>query len=99
MNQRNASKKSQAVRINITLPLPEKQESTPDKLPCPDGCGGKCSTCGKSGQVGEPNPLLQQAGQILVKLLTGQYKPEQYEGAFDVLDTILRRHYDRSSKQ
>lgn len=83
------------VKIEATLPLPKKQQETPAKSPCPEGCGGNCSSCSTAGPAGSTDPLLQQAGQILVKLLTGQYVPEQYEGAFEVLDTVLRRHYTR----
>lgn len=83
------------VRIEATLPLPERQQETPAKLPCSDGCGGNCKSGSTSGQAGSTDPLLQQAGQILFKLLTRQYAPEQYEGVFEVLDTVLRRHYTR----
>lgn len=87
--------KQKAIQVTITLPLPENQSQSPAKSPC-SGCGGgNCTSCKTAGQSGNTDPLLEQAGDILVKLITRQYTPEQCEGALEVLDAILRRHYTR----
>jgi hypothetical protein len=91
MNQRNESNKPQAVKINITIPLPEKVQAIPPKPPCSD-----CSACGKCGQ-NVNNNALWVAGETMIKLLTGQYSPEQIGGALEMLDVMLRKYYE--SKQ
>lgn len=86
MNQRNASNKPQAVKINITIPLPDTQAKSPTKPPC-----SNCSACGKCGQP--QSPLLQHAGNILFNMLGDKYPPEKISSALEVLDALLRKHY------
>lgn len=83
------------IKFEATFPLPESQSQTPAQSPCSAKCGGNCTSCKTAGQSGNSTPLLEQAGDILVKLITRQYTPDQQEGALDVLDAILRRHYTR----
>lgn len=86
------------IQVTITLPLPATQTS-PVHAPytAGGGCGSTCNSSSTAGQAGKPDPLLEQAGQILFRLRMGQYGPGQCDGVFEVLDAILRRYYTRTS--
>jgi hypothetical protein len=84
MKERNASNKSQAVRINITLPLPESQSQSPA-----NSSFAGCGQCGKAD-----NPLLQHAGSTLLHAAQGAYTLEQMEAALEIIEVALRRYYD-----
>jgi hypothetical protein len=98
-----ATKANKTIRINITLPLPEVQpdlrpkpvpplppfaDHWPDEKPCSD-----CASCGTCGKGGSASPLLKHAGNILLNILSGKLTPEQTDGALDLVDQLLRRHY------
>jgi len=40
---------------------------------------------------------LRQAGEILMKLACGEYRPEEVEGAVEVVSALMRRHYEKSA--
>lgn len=93
--------KSVTIHISAQLSLPVSGVETHQPAK-PQTCGGSCSTCrGGCRKAAETsalggghteNPLKQAAG-ILLKLIQGGYSPEQAEGAFDTIDSLLRSYY------
>jgi len=50
----------------------------------------------REDKISTSNCLLDQVAEILLNLQTGKYSSEQSESAGEVLEAILRRHYDGS---
>jgi hypothetical protein len=92
MEQRNANNKAQAVKINITIPLSERQEKNPVKTNC-----SNCASCGTCGQHKQHTgtPLLNHAAEALLNMAAGAYTLEQLESALEIIEALLKRHYSR----
>ena len=48
----------------------------------------------RDDKISKSNCLLDQVAEILLNLQTGKYTPEQSENASEILEAILRRHYE-----
>lgn len=95
--------KSIKIKIETTIPLPEKErQALSSKAPC-----GACGKCGQKQLSNEAektdpsaslrmtgSPLLQHAGETLLNLAGGAYTLEQLSTALEIIETLLKRHYD-----
>lgn len=87
-----------SIKVNVTIPLPETQQPNPAQSPGSAGCGGgQCTACGKCGKP--ESPLLQHAGDTLLNMAAGAYTLEQLSTALEIIETLLKRHYDNRHNQ
>lgn len=76
-----------AIKVNVTIPLPEKDKQTlSPKAPC--------SACGKCGQQSQKTKdAIGQVAEILLMLASGQCPPDQVMDAGARIEALLRRYY------
>lgn len=90
-----------SIKVNVTIPLPETQPQ-PNTAQSPVSAassGGQCTACGKCRRPENPKPLLQHAGETLLNLAAGAYTLEQLSAALEIIETLLKRHYDNRHNQ
>lgn len=100
----NGTKKTDVIEVNVaihtryTLPVSGTETHQPAK---PQNCGGLCSTCrGDCRVAAEPTATggchspnsLRQAGEILLKMVAGQYPTVEEKDLWETLESLLRSY-------